>query len=102
MYESENTAADRTDALIRGLFVLLFYLVARVAFLVVGAIAIAQFLHTLVAREPNDRVRDFGKDLSRYIAEIVEFLSYETDRKPWPFAPWPTASLAPSEFEERR
>ena len=93
MKESKNFAASRADDLIRGLFMLLFLIAARVALPLVGAIAVFQLIYVLIARKPNERVRDFGKDISRYFAEIVRFLSYGTDRKPWPFSPWPSTKL---------
>ena len=55
----------------------------------IALIALFQFLCTLIAGKPNDNARCFGKDLSLYAAEIIQFLSYNTDRKPWPFSPWP-------------
>jgi hypothetical protein len=44
-------------------------------------------------------LKDFGKDLSVYAAEIIEFLTYHTDRKPWPFSPGNEA--APMDPEPR-
>ncbi|MEN8208691.1 MAG: DUF4389 domain-containing protein [Candidatus Fermentibacteria bacterium] len=78
---------DFTEDLIRGLFMIVFFIAARFVAVLVAFIALFQFICTLINRKPNDNVKDFGKDLSIYAAEIIEFLSYSTDRKPWPFSP---------------
>ena len=87
MEEQNIEKRDFTDDLMRGLFMIIFFVVARFVAVLVTFIALFQFICTLVTRKPNDNVKDFGKDLSVYAAEIVEFLTYSTDRKPWPFSP---------------
>ncbi|MCD4702564.1 MAG: DUF4389 domain-containing protein [Candidatus Aegiribacteria sp.] len=84
----ENTAQrDFSDDLIRGLFMIIYFVVARFVSMLVTFIALFQFICTMINRKPNDNLKNFGKDLSIYAAEIIQFLSYNTDRKPWPFSP---------------
>ena len=87
----QQTIAKRKlkDDLIRGAFMLLFFVAARCVSVLVSVIALFQFLCVLISGKPNDNVKDFGKNLSLYAAEIIQFLSYNTDRKPWPYSKWP-------------
>lgn len=86
--EQQNSAKrDFTDDLIRGAFMILFFVLARFVAVLVALIALFQFISTLITRKPNDNLKDFGKNLSLYAAEIIQFLSYNSDRKPWPFSP---------------
>ncbi len=78
-----------SERLVRGVFMLLFCIVARIVGALVGLVALFQFICALVVRRPNRNAQDFGKGLGCYLRHIVEFLSYNTDEKPWPFAPWP-------------
>ncbi len=87
MEEQNGAKRDFTDDLMRGVFMLIFFVAARFVAVLVAFIALFQFICTLITRKPNDNVKDFGKDLSLYAAEIIQFLSYTTDRKPWPFTP---------------
>lgn len=85
----DQPAAKRrlTDELVRGVFMLLFFVAARFLSVLVAFVALFQFLCALIAGRPNGNARSLGRGLSRYLAEIVRFLSYDTERKPWPFSP---------------
>ena len=87
MEEQNSEKRDFTDDLMRGLFMIIFFVAARFVAVLTTFIALFQFISTLITRKPNDNLKDFGKDLSVYAAEIIEFLTYSTDRKPWPFSP---------------
>ena len=86
MEEQSVVKRDFTDDLMRALFMIIFFIAARFVAVLVAFIGLFQFICTLITRKPNDNVKEFGKDLSVYAAEIIEFLSYNTDRKPWPFS----------------
>lgn len=89
------------NVLIRWIFMLLFLVISRIVGACVALIAVFQLFYSLVMRKPNDDVMDFGKDLSVYLAEIVEFLSYNTEEKPWPFSPWPLTGSVNSGYGEQ-
>ena len=86
MEDQTTTRRNLTDELIRGVFMLLFFVAARLVSVLVVFIALFQFLCTLIVRKPNNNARRFGKGLSCYLAEIILFLSYNTERKPWPIS----------------
>ena len=88
MTEPSIHQGGRGQELIRGVFMVLFFIAARVVAVLVGFLALFQFLCALIARKPNGNALLFGRGLSLYLADIVQFLSYNTDRKPWPFSPW--------------
>jgi hypothetical protein len=81
-----------TDTWIRLVYMILFAVIFNVAELVAGVVVFAQFLFRLFTGEVNEQLRDFGHRLAIYFQEIVTFLTYHTDRKPYPFAPWPAAA----------
>ncbi len=89
----ENQVADKKkrykNDLTRGLFMILFLVISRFVSIGVLMIAVFQFLCTLIVGKPNHNVMRFGKDLSFYEAKIIQFLSYNVEKKPWPFSPWP-------------
>ena len=73
----------------RGLFILLFALIYSVAEVVVTAVVAFQFCYTLVTGRSNQQLRDFGQGLSTFIYQIMLFLTYNSEDKPYPYGPWP-------------
>lgn len=45
-----------------------------------------QFCNVLAQGEPNPHLARSGRDLSRYAAAIVDFLTYNSEQRPFPFA----------------
>lgn len=82
---------------LRLIFMVLFALILQVAALVMWAVVGLQFLWALITGQDNDQLRRFGHSLSTYIFEALQFLTYNTERKPFPFAEWP--DLPPSADE---
>ena len=74
---------------LRVLFMVLFWVCSRVASFVVSIIALVQIVFALVTRQENENLRRLGSSLSQYIAQIVNYLTYNSDDKPFPIADWP-------------
>ena len=69
---------------------LLFVAIYNVAAILIGAVAMLQFAWKLITGETNPRLMSFGEDLSRYFYQILRFLTFNTDGKPFPFDEWPS------------
>ncbi len=67
------------------LFAVIFYIVA----LVIAVVAVVQFLSRLLTGKVNQQLQALGQGVGIYVNEITQFLTYHTDDKPYPFAPWP-------------
>ncbi|MDF3055489.1 MAG: putative lipase [Gammaproteobacteria bacterium] len=78
-----------SEKLLRLLFMLFFVLCHYIIRLIVYVLAIAQFLVVLVTSKPHEGLRKFGQALSYYAYQILQFLTYNTEEKPFPFSPWP-------------
>jgi len=88
------------DTWIRGFFMLLFSLLLfALAYspirIVVSAIVLFQFGTMLLVGKPNQRLLDFGYSLAIYVFQIIAYLTYNTDKKPFPFNDWPNRSTQP-------
>jgi hypothetical protein len=73
----------------RVLYMLLFAIALWLLIWVLAVTVIAQLLLTVLAGQANAELLRFSKGLSSYVSQIVEFLTFLTDRPPFPFAPWP-------------
>ncbi len=89
---AENTRANLTKSSTwtRLIFIVLFSITFNVAEVVIAVITVVQFFTVLLSGgEPNKRLQDFGRTLGAYLRELVAFLAYESDDKPFPVGPWP-------------
>ncbi len=68
------------------IFAVAFYLGAGLLF----AIALLQFLAKLFTGKILDGLVDFGASLAVYLNQIAQYLSYASQDKPFPFAPFPS------------
>ena len=78
---------------IRGLYILLFAILYGIAEIVLWAIVLYQFGSQLLAGHPNNRLLAFSRGLNAYIYQILQYISYRSDEKPYPFADWPAEGL---------
>lgn len=76
---------------VRLAFMLIFYVLVSLASLVGTVVVVLGFLWRLVTGEVNRELREIGQSLASYLYEIVRYLTYNTDEKPFPFgSPWPS------------
>ena len=68
-----------------GLMVVLAPILACVGFFIAFT-ALFQFFNVLAQGEPNPHLRRTGLDLGRYTSDIIAFLTYNSDKYPFPFA----------------
>lgn len=84
---------------LRLVFMLLFAAVLQLASLVMWVLVAVQFVFSLITGEDNQHLRRFGHSLSTYIYDVLKFLCYSSEEKPFPFADWPASSSAEPEPE---
>ena len=78
-----------TSTWFRGLYIILFAILFNVTELVIGTLVIFQFLHTLLSGKANKRLLTFGQSLSTYAYQILAYITYNSDHRPYPFGAWP-------------
>lgn len=84
-----KTYVRRTDTWIRGLFILLFAVIYSIAEIVLAAIVLFQFGSQLFTGRTNDKLRKFSHGLTAYFYQLLQFFTYRSDLKPFPFSEWP-------------
>lgn len=71
-----------------------FVLAAWVVWLVVVVLMITQTVTVLITGEPNANLKHFGLVTSAYLQQIISFLVYGTEVRPFPFAPFPECDVS--------
>ena len=78
------------DKWLRGVFMLVFLCVVYLVTWLIFLIAIFQFIWDFITNSPNTTLRDFTKNLNVYFHQVIDYLTFNTDERPFPFGPWPS------------
>ena len=71
----------------RLLYMLLFGFILYLVMAVLCVVVVVQAIFSLVTGKTNENIQEFSKDLSRYITQIVLFMTYNENEMPYPFNP---------------
>jgi hypothetical protein len=74
---------------LRGLYIILFAILFNVAEIVIAAVVVFQFFHALLSGKPNKRLLTLGQSLSTYAYQLLAYLTFNSDHRPYPFGGWP-------------
>lgn len=99
--EAVETASDKTEDIktkllnpthwIRALIMVVMFLALKWIVMFIVAIAgIVQWVLTLIMGEPNAQLRDFTASLNQYGYQIMQFVTLNSDERPFPFSDWPS------------
>ena len=77
------------DLWMRLVYMILFAIAYSVAKLLMTVAVVFQFLFILITGGANEPLLRVGQNLTRYIADIIRFQTFNTEEKPFPFAEWP-------------
>lgn len=102
---SDETKKNFTEknTWMRGIYMLLFIIVdtflIRVA---IQVIALAQFVVMLFTSGPNDKLTELGYSISTYSYQIMLYVTYNSDSRPFPFDEiWPEPTSAKPKVKKK-
>ncbi len=73
----------------------------NVAEFVTFVVIVLQFLASLFTGQPNDQLSRFGRNMGQYLQQIIMFLTFATEEKPFPFSSWPDEPHEEGSVEEQ-
>lgn len=79
----------RPSIWMRLVYMIVLAIAFNVAELVIFAVVVFQFLVSLFIGKPNARLTRLGSNLARYVQQIVNFMTFATSERPFPFSAWP-------------
>lgn len=99
MNDDVKTHIESTETWLRLLFMVLFAVISWITKLVLIAVVIFQFLVKLLTGDVNERALDLGGQLSSYIYQILNYLTFNTEERPFPFTDWPSGASSAEPIE---
>ena len=70
---------------LRLLFMVVFYVLATVTSAVLSVVVVLGFFWVLVTGEKNGQLQQAGQVIAAYLYEIIRYLTFNTEDKPFPF-----------------
>jgi len=83
-------------AWLRLFFILVFALIYYVTSFVLAVTVVVQFGFVLLGGRANRQLQRFGRSLGRYLDEMVQYTTYNSDRRPFPFSDFPSGDATPT------
>ena len=80
----------RSETWERLLYVVLFIFSCGRTEVVFCAVVAAQFAFVLLTGKYNQNLLSFGASLNRFLYDVLLFMTFNSDERPFPFRPWPT------------
>ena len=77
---------------LRILFILLFWVALTLIGWVLGSVVLVQALIVLCTGEINQKLASFAANLGIYLKQIVNYICFVEDEKPFPFSDFPSQS----------
>ena len=84
----------------RGLYIIVFGVILYFVFGLVWLLVIFQFFTKLLTGELNQPLRRFAAPLSRYVSQVLSYITFQSDERPFPFSPWPADESADEPADE--
>jgi hypothetical protein len=84
-----NVSSTKQAKWIRGVYMALFVVCGALAITIAMCIAVYQFLATVMTGTRNENLLKLNQGLSKYCYQLLLYLTYNTDNKPYPFNAWP-------------
>lgn len=81
--------AKNVDTWIRGLFIIVFAVIFYVLCIVIWLLVIFQFITKVITGNLNDNLSNFSESLTRFAFQILLYITFQSEERPFPFSPWP-------------
>lgn len=80
------------DTWLRLIFLIVFGLIFYLCSILAFAASLMQFLAKLFSGSSLTGLSDFGDDLATYLSQVIRYMTFTSDEKPFPFANLPHSS----------
>lgn len=90
--KSESAAPyKQKSSWVRALYMLLFTVIYGLAEIAIFAVIVLQLGFVLFTGSKNDKLLDLGGRLSHYVYQILQYLNFNQEERPFPWADFPAA-----------
>lgn len=80
------------DTWVRGLYILIFGVIFYFLVGIIWLLVIFQFITKVLTGELNQYLENISSSLTTFAMQILNYITFQTEYRPFPFNPWPEAS----------
>jgi len=88
------------DTWLRGGYIIFYAICYSISEFVLFAVVIFQFLSILFTGSPNERLLQLGQSIAVYVYQIIQFITVNSEEKPYPIGDWPAGSPDKNELDQ--
>ncbi|MBT8444988.1 MAG: DUF4389 domain-containing protein [Gammaproteobacteria bacterium] len=90
-----KTHVKERSTWLRLFFMIVLVFVGGIARIVTGAVVVVQFFWVLLTGDRNEPLLRLGQSLATFVYQIVRYLTFNTEERPFPFdLDWPAGPPA--------
>lgn len=98
--KAEQKPIVSSEVLCRIGFTLLFGVIGWLSLMVFAVVVLVQFGFLLFTGEVNKNLKAFNGELGDYLADIIKYVAFQIDKKPFPFQSWQYGETTESTSKE--
>lgn len=88
MQEQINENLKKLSTWQRIFFMLVYSVIVGLVRILLWAVILLQIASSLLTGKPNENILSFGSNLAAYLYHILLFLTFNTEKLPFPFSDW--------------
>lgn len=92
--EELKSNVKNKDTWLRLVFLIVFGFIFYLCSLLAFAASVLQFLAKLFSGSSIKALAEFGDDLATYLSQVIRYLTFASDVKPFPFSPLPNSKIS--------
>ncbi len=93
---------QKTETWTRVLFMVLFIFIQEIVKFTVMVLAVFQFVSMMLTGRTNFQLLKLGRQLAAYASQIIVFLTFNSEQRPFPFSSWPDDMDDAGKYENQR
>ena len=80
------------DVWIRGLFIIIFGVIFYFLYGIIWLLVVFQFITKVITGNLNENLSKFSSGLTSYAMQILHYITFQSEVRPFPFSPWPAGN----------
>jgi hypothetical protein len=87
--QDKNSKDKNSETFSRVFYTILFGVIGWITLWVFCCVVLIQFGFLLITGKVNKNLKEFNKEIGLFLFDMIKYLSFQSNQKPFPFRDWP-------------